>query len=236
MSPSLLAEIRLTASDPDVYGPSEDSFALADALLALSKQWAAPPELSLEIGCGSGYVITSLARILAASGAPRCRLIATDISRKALAATARTLKEHGIPVGAHGAAQAIDNGPVFCEVLQSDLMVGLLPDLSHRVDLLLFNPPYVPTDDSEITQGGIAAAWAGGPNGRVVIDRLLSQLDDILSPKGQLLMVTIQQNDPQGLVREWNSKGYRASICLTQRADEELLQIVHLQRTDSRQS
>lgn len=45
-----------------------------------------------------------------------------------------------------------------------------------KLAVQLFNPPYVPTDDSEITKGGIAAAWAGGTNGRVVIDRLLSQV------------------------------------------------------------
>lgn len=231
MCESLLADIKLTSLHRDVYGPSEDSFALADALLELSGRWSSPPQLSLEVGSGSGYVITSLARILVASEKSNLRLVATDISDKAVAATTSTLEQHGIPVRS---GMALDphmrKANVVCEVLQTDLLRGLLPDLRHCVDLLLFNPPYVPTDDSELSQGGIAAAWAGGLRGRVVIDRLLSELDEILSPHGQLLMVTIQQNDPQGLVRELNSKGYRARICLTQRADEELLHIIHAQR------
>lgn len=51
-----------------------------------------------------------------------------------------------------------------------------------NVDILLFNPPYVPTDDLDPQDGfqdeemngyGISISWAGGPRGRVVIDQFL---------------------------------------------------------------
>jgi len=39
--------------------------------------------------------------------------------------------------------------------------------------LQVFNPPYVPTPEEEVSRAGIAQAWAGGMHGRVVIDKVL---------------------------------------------------------------
>ncbi len=64
--------------------------------------------------------------------------------------------------------------------------------------MLLFNPPYVPTPEEEVERGGIAAAWAGGWKGRRVIDRLIPLVPELLSSSGEMLMVTVPDNDPQG--------------------------------------
>eukprot|EP00878_Enallax_costatus_P028508 GHUV01030796.1.p1 GENE.GHUV01030796.1~~GHUV01030796.1.p1 ORF type:complete len:178 (+),score=75.43 GHUV01030796.1:305-838(+) len=76
-----------------------------------------------------------------------CKLIATDINPAALTAAAQTLDYHGV----HDV-----------ELVQADLVAGLMPRLAGTVDLLLFNPPYVPTPDEEVLCDGIARAWAGG--------------------------------------------------------------------------
>jgi methylase of polypeptide subunit release factors len=70
---------------------------------------------------------------------------------------------------------------VFVDVVNTDLMSGLDKGLHHSVDILLFNPPYVPTPQEEVGTYGIAASWAGGEDGRVVIDRFLPLLEVTLT-------------------------------------------------------
>ncbi|KAG7667141.1 putative Methyltransferase N6AMT1 [Nannochloris sp. 'desiccata'] len=221
MSKGKIASIKLTCYNKDVYEPSDDSFLLADALLELSTSWRKGwPRIALEIGSGSGYIITSLALILQNSaGAPTRsthQLFATDLNPAAAAATLETLQAHGV-------ANSTD-------LLITDLASGILPRLAGAVDLLLFNPPYVPTPEEEVERGGIAAAWAGGWKGRRVIDRLMPLIPQLLSESGEMLMVTVPDNDPQELIQIMNRHGFTGMIVAERAADEEFLQILHFQR------
>ena len=53
--------------------------------------------------------------------------------------------------------------------------------LKGQIDLLVFNPPYVVTPNHEIDSSDIASSWAGGINGRVVMDRFFPQISSLLS-------------------------------------------------------
>lgn len=59
------------------------------------------------------------------------------------------------------------------EPIQASLVDGLLPRLEGLVDVLCFNPPYVVTTPEEVGSHGIEASWAGGIDGRQVIDEFL---------------------------------------------------------------
>lgn len=83
------------------------------------------------------------------------------------------------------------------------------------MDILLFNPPYVPTDTSEVSSAqssaDIAGSWAGGTDGMEITDRLLQDVEvssfpvfwdtindhsqGLLSPRGRFYLVALKQNN-----------------------------------------
>ncbi|EPS59166.1 hypothetical protein M569_15642, partial [Genlisea aurea] len=209
-----IARISLVSSHPEVYDPCDDSFALVDALLAERNKLAEHrPLICLEIGCGSGYVLTSLALILGNEGHHALHM-ATDINPHALTTTGETVEAHGC----------------FAEVLNADIAAGLEKRLSRSVDVIVVNPPYVPTPEEEVGRRGIASAWAGGESGRSVIDRILTAADELLSDRGWLYMVTLAANNPTELCMEMRKKGFGSRIVLQRFTEEESLQVIKFWR------
>ena len=87
------------------------------------------PALILEIGCGSGVVSAFVATLLASR---RAAHFCTDLNSHALRCTRQT------------AAQNVAETPL--DVVNCDLACAFR--LRGAVDVLLFNPPYVPTNES----------------------------------------------------------------------------------------
>ncbi|EYU46290.1 hypothetical protein ABFS82_04G056100 [Erythranthe guttata] len=210
-----IARIQLMSSHPQVYDPCDDSFALVDALLAdRSNLIKHRPSICMEIGCGSGYVITSLSLLLGKEYSGGAYYIATDINPHAVTVTRETLESHGC----------------HAEVVNTDIALGLEKRLARSVDVIVVNPPYVPTPEEEVGCSGIAAAWAGGENGRRVIDRILPVADGLLSDKGWLYLVTLAANNPLELCLEMRKKGYASRIILQRSTEEESLHIIKFWR------
>ncbi|KDP23870.1 hypothetical protein JCGZ_27139 [Jatropha curcas] len=214
-----VAQIRLVSSHPEVYEPCDDSFALVDALLAdRTKLLEHNPRICMEVGCGSGYVITSLALMLGHQ-IPGVYYIATDLNPHAVRVTYETLEAHN----------------VHAELIVTDIASGLEKRLEGMVDVMVVNPPYVPTPEDEVGCEGIASAWAGGENGRKVIDRILPIADKLLSDRGWLYMVTLTENDPSQICRQMRMKGYASRIVVQRSTEEESLQIIKFWRDSDSQ-
>lgn len=176
------------------------------------------PGLCLEVGSGSGCISTFLATLLQPHPAA---LLATDINPYANAATTSTAAANAVSV----------------EAVRTSLAGGLR--LAGLVDVLLFNPPYVPTEHVVSEACGLEAsaercleaAWAGGPDGRYWIDQLLPQVHRLLSPGGVFYMVAVQENRPAELMAEALARwGLRSDVVMHRRARNEHLFVLRFYR------
>ncbi|XP_023045851.1 methyltransferase N6AMT1 isoform X2 [Piliocolobus tephrosceles] len=134
----------------------------------------------------------------------------TDINPEAAACTLETARCNKVHVQ-----------PVI-----TDLVKGLLPRLKEKVDLLVFNPPYVVTPPEEVGSHGIEAAWAGGRNGREVMDRFFPLVPDLLSPRGLFYLVTIKENNPEEILKTMKTKGLQGTTALSRQAGQETLSVL----------
>lgn len=172
-----------------VYKPSEDTFLFIDALeTEIDFIKSLNPTSIIEVGSGNGIVITSLATVL------KCTvLFATDINPLACLATRHTacLNE------------------TYVECLNMDLLSNFKDSV---FDIILFNPPYVVTESEEIVGQGLSRAWAGGINGREIIDKFLPKLRDWLHSKGVCYMITIKENKLDEIKENMLEFGFKTAV------------------------
>jgi ribosomal protein L3 glutamine methyltransferase len=123
-----------------------------------------PPKRVLDLCTGSGCLA-----VLAARAFPKARVTASDISEDALAVARRNVGRRPI------------------RVVQSDLFAKL----RGVFDLVLANPPYVPTPSMQRLPGEYrwepALALGAGRDGLDVVRRIIAQTRERLSPSGILI-------------------------------------------------
>lgn len=204
-----------------VYEPSDDTYLLIDAIGfdidSDSSLLAARTSTSLEIGCGTGtpgvYLMMRLIESIPSTPAVH---YATDINEAAIVVAKSTALHNALPEAQFRAVKC-------------DLASDLLQQLRGKVDVLIFNPPYVPTPNDEVGSSGIEASWAGGASGRVVIDRALPQIAQLLSPDGVAYVVVVDDNNPEEIAHIMKDRhGIRAVPWLRRKARNEYLTILKM--------
>eukprot|EP00752_Nemacystus_decipiens_P012984 g11488.t1 len=211
------------------YEPAEDTYLLIDALQADADflRDSVRPSLCLEIGPGSGLVTAALCALLREgkreqdllSKPLRPIFMAAEINPRAAGACLLTAK-----------ANKVEPFEVVC----CDLALCMRDRLRRQVDILVFNPPYVPTPPEEVGSKDIAAAWAGGERGRQVVDRFLPDVKELLSPNGCFFMVAVEDNDPTEIISIMQSYGVHAEVVLRRKAKNEALCILKMRHEESR--
>src|SRR3546814_7698159 len=63
------------------------------------------------------------------------------------------------------------------------------PVAGERFDLIVSNPPYVPSPREELPTRGASRAWEAGLDGRIVLDQLCDEAPGHLLPGGAILLV-----------------------------------------------
>jgi release factor glutamine methyltransferase len=144
---------------PGVYEPQQDTWLLAQAM---RREDITPGTDVLDLGTGSGALALEAARLGA-------RVTAVDISWRAVLAAR---------VNALLSGQSIS-------VRRGDLTAAVP---GRRFDLVVSNPPYVPSPDAG-TPRGVARAWDAGWDGRLLLDRICDAATAFLCPHGVLLVV-----------------------------------------------
>lgn len=166
----------------DVYEPAEDSFLFADNLDVK------PSEHVLDVGTGCGFLA-----VLAA--------------KKASSVTAVDLNPHALACAKHNCILNNVGGKVA--FVRGDLLTAL----NERVffDLILFNAPYLPSEEGEETTW-IGRSWAGGANGRQVVDRFITQAPGHLRVGGRILLLQSTLTGVEETTRVFRARNFQAGI------------------------
>ena len=130
--------------------------------------------LVADVGTGSGAIAIALAREL-----PEIQCYATDISWEACEVAQENARAHGV------AARIT--------FLEGDLLQPLFARcLQGRLDLLISNPPYIPTSLLKLLSPEVQheprLALDGGPDGLAYHRRIIAEAPDLLRPGGSLLL------------------------------------------------
>lgn len=245
-----------------IYEPAEDSFLLLDTLSSPSeaawlttrfqKSQSPAPPLVVEIGSGSGVVLAFTAanagQIL---GREDILSLAVDVNRDACVATKQTVQ-----------SAVAETGNAKCTHYLGSVIGDLVYSLrSGSVDVLLFNPPYVPTPDlpvlpqpdnpagledkvAPISRSAkfehdsylLSLSYAGGLDGMETTNRFIEAIPSVLHPdRGVAYLLLCAQNKPDEvkarILREWHGWAVETVGRSGMQAGWEKLVILRIYRT-----
>ena len=141
----------------------------------------------LEIGTGSGVVAMYASRLT------DC-ITVTDINFDACELARRNFE---------------DNGIENIEILFGNMFE---PVENRKFDVILFNTPYLPTEEDEVIDDTINYAFDGGLNGRKVIDLFLNEVGNHLNGGGIVQLIQSSLSGNEETLDKLDSLGFIAEI------------------------
>lgn len=188
---------------PDVYDPAEDTFLLLDSI-------DVEQGLSVfEIGTGCGII----AIYCASKGA---NVVCSDINPYAveLARKNYEMNKHLIPGR--------------FEVRLGDLFSVLK---GHEIfDLIIFNPPYLPTKKDQLVGGFFDKAVDGGINGLTTIERFIKDVRKYLKRDGRAIFICSSLSNIKRIEKMIGISSLSYSIVNEKRFNDETLYVFLLKK------
>jgi release factor glutamine methyltransferase len=165
--------IRVTVA-PGVFVPRARTELLVRRAVALALAGGHRATV-VDLCCGSGAIGAAVA-----AAVDQIRLFAADIDPASVACARLNLEPRG------------------AQVYQGDLFAALPDHLRHRVDVLVANVPYVPTDAISLLPPEARLyeprrALDGGTDGLDLLRRMSAEALDWLAPQGHLLVETSER-------------------------------------------
>ena len=145
----------------------------------------------LEIGTGSGIVAMYASRLTD-------DITVTDINFDACELARKNFTENGI-----------EN----IEILWGNLFEVVE---NKKFDVILFNTPYLPTEDDEVLDNTINYAFDGGLNGRKVIDLFLNEVGNHLNDGGIVQMIQSSLSGNDETLAKLDELGFIAEIAASE--------------------
>lgn len=184
----------------DVYEPAEDTFLLAENLSVDEN------DVVLDMGTGCGIL-----GILVAKKSEK--VVATDLNPHAIDCAKMNAKLNKV-------ADKMN-------ILQSDLFQATKQN--ERFSLILFNAPYLPSNQDE-EKTWIGRAWAGGPTGRQLIDRFVSDAPQYLNKNGRILLVQSSLSNVSETVHKFREAGLKVRIVAEKKVMFETIVLIEARR------
>lgn len=160
--------------------------------------------------CGSGVVSAFVSNLVKENAVMLC----TDVNRSATETTRSVVHS------------------TKSDFVCADLLACIQP--RQQFSLVVFNPPYVPTDEEEYQRSlrdrDIFASWAGGRNGRQVTDRFLADVGPYLANDGVMYLVLIDLNDVTDTLDYARKYGLLGTIAAKRLSGIELLYVLRFSK------
>jgi len=190
---------------PEVYDPAEDTFLLIDAVKIKRN------ESVLEIGTGCGIIALEYAR----TGA---NVICTDLNPYAVSLTQENFSINKSHI--KGSFE-VRKGDLFKPIKENEIF-----------DIIIFNPPYLPTKRNEIIGGSgwFDVATNGGIDGLKFTKKFIDKLENHLKDKGSAYFVFSSLSDSKKLETYIKKRNFYFNIISNCKFNDETISVYELKK------